>query len=273
MPNFGNKNKKISTITPTEQIIYVNALRLKIVRPNDLVLLVEDMPTLLKHLSSLSKKGYLKRVRNGLYIAVPPEYVDADFEGDKYLLASRAYQGDYVLSHHTALELLGVAQSHMSQVFISIPDSRTSFEFQGNTYVFVYDRRDFGVEKRLRDGITLKVTDKERTFLDCIRRPKYAGGVEEVLKSFIGITSLDFAKMTKYLGNFEENSLYQRTGFVLNLLREELSVPVDVLLMLKGKVGKKRYYLDPHMKPGQGRLDKDFNVIAPANIKEVVRGV
>ena len=268
-----NDNKKIRSITPTEQKVYFNLLKFKVARTSDLLPFVSDNTMLIKVLSSLVKKGFLLRVFKGLYAAVPPEFIEEGFEVDRYLLASKVHTGEYSISHHSALELHGVSQSHFSKVFISIDRSKKKLEFQDVRYQFIYHSKIFGVKKILRGGMQINVTDREKTLLDCIRRPKYSGGLEEMLKSISNFTTVDHSTISDHLARFNERSLYQRTGFILHLLQDELDIPIDLLLELKGYVGKRCYYLDESMKKGQGRLDARWNVIVPHNIGELLKVV
>ena len=83
---------------------------MKVARPGDLSPFVNDYGTLRKVVSNLERKGYLLRVQNGLYVAVPAEFVGSGYEADRYLVASKAYVKEYAISHHSALELFGVAR-------------------------------------------------------------------------------------------------------------------------------------------------------------------
>ena len=56
------------------------------------------------------KAGRLKPVSRGVYAVVPPEASIDQFQPDPILVAV-VVQPDGVLSHHSALELLGVAHS------------------------------------------------------------------------------------------------------------------------------------------------------------------
>ena len=94
-----------------------------------------------------------------------------------------------------------------------------------------------------------------------------------MLRSLGTFHTVDTVVLGVYLGRFGERSLVQRTGVILSLLKEDLRVPDEFLAGLRNAVGKKVYYLTPGMERGVGRLDKEWNVIVPRNIHEVMRGV
>ena len=95
------------------------------------------------------------------------------------------------------------------------------------------------------DEVLVKVTDKERTFLDCLRRLDLCGGLEEYLKSVEGFTLMSAPKLMDYLERFGGQSLYQRTGFILDQLNGQIKVPEDLLEVLRDRVGATPTYLVP----------------------------
>ncbi len=226
-----------------------------------------------KGLVSLVKKGYLLRVVRGLYGAVPFEFAGTDHEIDRYLIASRAGGPKGALGFHSALELHGVANAALNAVYYLTTDRIHPFTFQDVEYRFVNAKEVFGTTHVVRHDIAVSVTDRERTFLDCIRRPRLAGGLEEMLKSLGTFHTVDTKVLGDYLARFGERSLNQRTGVILTYLKEDLRVPDEFLAGLRTSVGRKVYYLIPGMARGVGRLDKEWGVMVPKNIDEVMRGV
>ena len=58
-----------------------------------------------------------------------------------------------------------------------------------------------------RQGVTVRVTAVERTVVDVLHRPEFAGGVEEVLKSLDLVVYLDPAKVADYVELLDNRSL------------------------------------------------------------------
>jgi predicted transcriptional regulator of viral defense system len=261
------------TISPTEQRLYLFALERRVFTTQDAIEAQGNGPATRKRLVHLVRKGYLLRIIRGLYGVVPPEFAGTEHEIDRYLVANRAARSAGALAFHTALELHGVANATLNEVYCITCDRIHPFAFQGVDYRFINASEVFGTSRATRQGITVTVTDRERTFLDCIRRPELAGGLDEMLRSLGTFHTVDTLVLGEYLGRFDERSLVQRTGVVLSLLKEDLRVPAEFLAGLRTGVGRKVYYLTPGMGRGIGRLDKEWNVIVPRNIDEVMRGV
>jgi predicted transcriptional regulator of viral defense system len=260
-------------MSPSEQRLYIFALDNRVITTRDAIDAMGNGPATRKRLVYLAKKGYLVRVMRGLYGAVPPESIGSEYEIDRYLIANRASRSSGALAFHSALELHGVANSILNEIYCIMCGRIRPFTFQGVDYHFINASEVFGTSQVVRQGISVKVTNRERTFLDCIRRPELAGGLDELLRSLGTFHTIDPLTLGEYLGRFDERSLVQRTGVILSLLKEDLRIPEEFLAGLRTGVSRNVYYLTPGMVRGVGRLDKDWNVIVPRNIDEVMRGV
>jgi predicted transcriptional regulator of viral defense system len=263
-------NRKIpEALTPNEQAVYLEVMKKKICSLEDINEVTGNYQTSRAVMSRLSGKGYVMRVHRGYYAGVPPESVGMNYEVDRYILAHKVGNHGGALAYHTALELHGVAHSYFNTVYCLRPKSLRGFDFQGIEYRYIETKKLFGVFHLMREGIRIPVTDRERTFLDCIRRPDYCGGLEEVLKSLSTFHTIDVKAIDGYLGEFHEQSLMQKTGFVLTILKDELKVSEDYLDELRNRVREKIYYLAPRPKTGAGRLIGEWNLIVPRNLSEV----
>jgi predicted transcriptional regulator of viral defense system len=59
----------------------------------------------------------------------------------------------------------------------------------------------------------VRVTDEERTVIDCIDRIDRAGGLEELLHAIAAMTYLNENKLLNYLEIYDKQFLYQKTVF------------------------------------------------------------
>lgn len=216
------------------------------------------------------EKKYVKRIKSALYAVVPyevaPDTKDK-FQPEPKLIATK-FVTPYFLSHHSALELHGIANSVFFNIYISSTKQFKKLSYQDYVYIPITTKHIFGVQELNYYGIKVKVTDLERTFLDCARQLKYAGGIEEFIKSLMSATHFNHEKLWLYLKKFDEKSLYAKAGYFLELLKEELGVPEKVIKKLRKKRGKKVYYLE---KKGKQKYVKKWNLMVPANIKELMK--
>lgn len=260
------KVKEIPALSPTEQMVYSLSFSKRVVNTEDVKEILGDYHKSVDYITNLRQKGYFQKIRKGLYVTAPPNLVGKEVKPDKFLVGSKVRR-DYYFSYHSALELHGLAQSTYNTVLITIKDHVSPFSYQSINYKFVTTKYFFGLEEINYSGVKIKVSDREKTFLDCVRRIKYAGGLEELMKSLNTVPSLNWYKFIRYLEKFNEKCLYQKSGFILEKL--DLRIPDKVLDKLKNKVGKKTYYMD---KEKSSSFVKKWNLMVPDSFEELTRG-
>ncbi|MGM0406321.1 MAG: type IV toxin-antitoxin system AbiEi family antitoxin domain-containing protein [Thermoplasmatota archaeon] len=258
---MSNKNKNsvnVPSLSPTEQKIYSELYSERVITTDDVKGIIGQKAP--DYITNLRGKGYIKKIRKGLYAIAPPDMIGEDIKPDKFLIANKV-KDEYYISHHSALEIHGLAQTIHNRVYITSTTPSRSFRYEDIEYKFITTKHFFGFEEKNRLNSTLTVSDREKTILDCIRNIKYAGGLEELIKSLEGVPSLDRDKMTDYLDRIEENSLYQKTGFLL----DELNIQVPIEDELLSKVGKRTYYIDESK---DSYYVSKWNLMVPKRFKE-----
>lgn len=263
-----NDVKKTSSLSPTEQRIYSELYSERVVTTKDVRETLEEEKMATEYITNLRKKGFFKRIRKGLYAIAPPDMVNQDeIKPDKFLVANKI-KDEYYLSHHSALEFHGLAQSIHNRVYITSKTSGRSFTYSGIEYKMITTKHFFGVEKTYHLNSIITVSDREKTILDCIRNPKYAGGWEELVKSLEKIPSIDKETLWIYLQRIDEKSLYQKTGFVLENI--DLKNFEEISDKLLSEVGKRTYYID---KEKDSQYVKRWNLMVPKRFKEWIKSV
>lgn len=160
-------------------------------RVRDLPKELRARPYLTQELAQLESRGRLRRIRRGVYVVVPPAEVGtSSFTPDPFIVAS-VLTRPYAVSFHSALALRGLAESFFHRVYVQSPKRFNRFSSDGIEYVWVSAKSLFGVETHYRATLPVQVTDTERTLLDCLRFPKYAGGLDELFRSLEGIEKYD----------------------------------------------------------------------------------
>lgn len=221
--------------------------------------------TLIKyHLS----RGNLRLVERGVYAVVPPGVDAKQFGPDRFLVAA-ALRPDAVLAYHSALELLGVAHSTFRDVFFLTSRRRKDLRLSGGRIrALLHPKRlrerraeDYGVEVRERAGVKLHVTGPERTLVDCLVTPRYAGGLEEALQSLRGIAAFDLDRLAGYLDLLGTRRAFAVVGAYLEQEAARLFVPPAYLDRLAKQVPRSPGYL-ARTSTG-GRFLRRWNLIVP----------
>ena len=142
------------------------------------------------------------------------------------------------LSHHSALEFHGLGHQIFNVVMVSDNAAFRSFSFDDCDYQSYITKIGMNGVICSRANPNVKVTDLERTFVDCIDRVGRAGGAEELFHCFEGIYELDMKKIKIYLELYNKAHLYQKVGYVLEGLKNQINVQDDIIELCreKGKV-------------------------------------
>ncbi|MFW6135103.1 MAG: type IV toxin-antitoxin system AbiEi family antitoxin domain-containing protein [Elusimicrobiota bacterium] len=216
--------------------------------------------------------GKVKSIRRGLYAVVPPGSNPEKYKPDEILIASRL-SDDAVLAFHTALDVMGYSHSVLYRYYFYTKKRKRSTKLNNREYISVqYPKRrnkilpDIGVTQKSYHGLNVRLTDRERTFIDCINRPEYCGGIEETCRSLEKYPYLDFDKLFSYMKVLGSRVSYARVGYFLDQNREKFFVEEEILKKMEEKIPASVVYFDPKRK--QGNLIKRWNLIVPEDVIE-----
>lgn len=229
-----------------------------------------------EYIKKLKGSGKLLHPRRGLYVAVPPQNIyENSFQPDRYLMASKIRE-PYYLGFHTALEIHGVAYSSYDEVYIVVPPEKrfTPFEFKQVSYSPAFDSSNrTGIKKMTHKGQELVVSSPSRTFLDCIDRPRYAGGWEECLKSLESLGGVKSKDIKNILDERQKDMLYRKTGFILSLFDENPyyeGILSQIKPYLKENIGDYPMYLN---KSSKNEFDEEWNLYVPSGFEDILKGI
>ncbi len=229
-----------------------------------------------KYVDRLVRSGRLRRIRKGLYVVLSPAEESGGHAVDKLLIASKI-RDDYYLGFHTALEYYGCANSLFNEAYVCVKarDRFDSFRYGRFSFrpVFVGDTA-FEVEEKSYRGSLVRVSSRERTFVECVDRVRYAGGWEECLKSLEGLGGLDVDKLPYLLSTYGNVTLAKKVGYILELLREYSPfyehVTEELLRDIERQAsGPPRYLVNRE----KGFLNRRWNLYVPEGFEEKLRGI
>ena len=229
-----------------------------------------------KYVDRLIKMGKLKPIRKELYAVISPLEKPEKHEIDKLLIASKIRQNHY-LGFHTALEYYGCANALLNEAYICVQakDRFNPFHYKRFNFkpVFVKDITLEIVEKPYHQTL-LKVSSKERTFIECIDRIRYAGGWEESIKSLEGLSGLDFEKLLNLTLKHGKTSLQRRIGYVLELLKGTSPFYEHLNEKLLNRIAEQTKGPPQYLIHGKkGSLNKRWSLYIPEDLEEELRGI
>ena len=188
---------------------YKKILNLGCFTRNELANLVGNEKTADSIIYQQQRAGNLLKVRRNLYVALDPSTNEPLW--NSYEISSKI-NGNCWVSHHSALELHGLANQVFNDIYVSSQKRFSKFIYDNKEYQFVYSKFDDGVVHMGNN----RVSNLERTMLDCINDIDKSGGLEELMKSFDLISYCETTKLLKYLNSFNSKFLWQKCGYLLS---------------------------------------------------------
>lgn len=218
--------------------------------------------------------GRLKLVTRGIYAVVPPGLAAEGFSPDPMLVAA-AVRPRGVFSHHSALELLGVAHSAWQQCTMYVERRRRPLVINGVNIRFLSlpipmrtaSRDQFGTRKVERREKLLRTTGPERTLVEGFRRPSLAGGLEELVLSAGGFPTLDLDLLEEILRRYNIANLWAATGWFLERNQRVFHVPDEFLQRVRRRCPRSPQYLERGRRGGA--LAPGWNLILPQTLSSM----
>ena len=166
---------------------------------------------------SLRRKGWLERASWGKYLLIPPEQgPDALGESNLLALASRIVE-PYYIGYSTAAAHYGFTTQHRNLIWLVTPTHVRDRKIGGGQVKIVNPapHKFFGFGPIDILSYRVILSDREKTAIDCIDRPKLAGGAGEAAHILATASrQFDWAKAATYLERMSSTALVRRFGWV-----------------------------------------------------------
>jgi predicted transcriptional regulator of viral defense system len=204
----------------------------------------------------LVNRGVATRLKPGLFILVPYELGSGyEYAGEPLIVAREIMGGkSYYISHGTAMEIYGMTTQSQLVIYITTLDSHRPISILGTEYRFICSQKklffgldDYWITKQQK----VKVSNLERTIIDCLKHPQYSGGLTEIAKGlWMRQHDISVARLVEYAVNVHVGAVMRRLGFLLELY--DIGTSKD-LELLQGHLTETYTLLDPLL-PSEGKF-------------------
>lgn len=239
---------------------YKDLLMMGVFTLRDVTALVGGNPSTAKSiLGKYSHAGYVVSIKKNLYAAV-----DLRTGGPSvsvWRVASAITPTSYV-SYTSSMSYHGLSNQVSNEIHVSSETQFKTFDFDGTTYHFVASRYLDGVVTEY--GV--RVTDRERTLVDCIDSFDRIGGLEELMSSIEMMSYLSEEKMIKYLELYGKAVLWQKTGFILERYKGALKLSDAFIEACRSRKANSRRYLTELVPKAQQSFVKAWGLMAPRDM-------
>lgn len=187
------------------------------------------------YLESLANNELIIRVERGKYCR--------SFLRDKYVIGSNLIQGG-VISYYSALQYYGLAPNESKDVYISSDHQKTNkslFEFNFN-FVKIRPHKYFGFVEESNMNGRFRITDPEKTILDCFDQPNYSSSYDELVQIFTN-QKFEQTKLLEYGQRMNNLSVLKRMAFLCE--KHDLQGYGKFRKFISGIVNEKYTLLDP----------------------------
>ena len=232
--------------------------------------LLLSIPRTHRLLAYLADRGWLLRLRRGLYSVVPLEAAHArEWVEDPWVVASKLYGADCYIGGWSACEHWDLTEQIFREtVVITSRRLRSAMdEVQGFSFRVKRAKPDmmFGVRAVWRGRTRVNVSDPSRTMADVLSDPSLGGGIRhvgDVLATYFESEHVDEDLLVGYVDRLGNRTAFKRLGFLAETL--DVGSPAFVQSCQDG-MSSGTSLLDPSL-PAEGRYLRRWNLRVNANV-------
>jgi predicted transcriptional regulator of viral defense system len=163
-------------------------------------------------LEQLVKRGLLSRIEKGKYCKHTFRNV--------YVISNILVE-DGVIAYWSALNLHGLTEQIPNTIFVQTAKPKVDKKVFGINYKFIHvkSKKMIGIVRQGRGNNQFRITDKEKTIVDCFDLQKYSGGFLELIRAFAMI-DLDVERLIEYSEASNNLSAIKRIAFLGTFLKK-----------------------------------------------------
>lgn len=200
------------------------------------IALPDSKPNAVKELlSDMTKRGLLMRIKEGIYYIIPFEADPVLFMPDWHVIAAYLVNdAKHYIGYYSALQIhnLITQPSLKEQIVVSKQIRPSEISIKNVPFQFIYhnDTHFFGAKKIWIDAYNrVLCSDLEKTIIDCLFKPDYAGGITEVAKAIhMAKDRINYERLLDYAKQFNSQSVIKRLGFLLEVLEIETGIIAEL---------------------------------------------
>lgn len=200
-------------------------------------------------IENLAHKNILSRIERG-------KYCRSNFRDEKVIGCFLVPDGG--IAYWSALNIHGLTEQFPNTVFLQTAKKKNDKSVFGVSYQFVKvnPRKMVGIQKEGFGNHKYRITDKEKTIVDCFDLPQYSGGYPELIRAF-DEADLDQEKMIEYCKSIKNISVTKRIAFLAEILEKK---KFSRFLKYAEKAVNPRYVLMDPFGPEDGAFNNKWKL-------------
>jgi predicted transcriptional regulator of viral defense system len=254
--NISSKTSKLLYYFNQEDIVCFNIEHATRVLPESSKSAVEEL------LRDMTRRGFLMPIKQGLYYIIPYEQNAESFMPDWHLISEHLVRNaEHYIGYYSALQIhnLITQPSLKEQIVVSRQIRPSTIEIKGVLFQFIYhnEKHFFGNKKTWIDKYhKVQCSDLEKTIVDCLYKPDYAGGIVEIARAiYESRNKINYFKLLEYIEKFKSQAVIKRLGFLI----ETLEIETEIINILQHKKTPSYVLLDTEL-PKSGKLINRWSI-------------
>jgi predicted transcriptional regulator of viral defense system len=220
--------------------------------------------------SYLASKGWLSRIRRGLFTVVPLDAdVPEDWRADPWLVAEQVFAPCYI-GGWSACEHWSLTEQLFRSILVvtAAPQRRADVTVQGTEFRVVTRKPEalFGTRKVWRGRDRVDVSDPTRTIVDILDDPSVGGGIRnvaDVLDTYFASEHRNDDLLVEYGDRLGNRTVFKRLGHLLETFGIGAPELIEACLERRSAGLSK---LDPSIRSA-GRITKRWGLRVNARVQ------
>ena len=223
------------------------------------------------YLAYFARRGWLARIKPGLYISVPLGTVNPqEYKENPWIVADRVFSPCYI-GGWSAAEHWALTDQIFSSIFVFTARMfrKKDVNIQGTDFVLkLVRKKKAGHTKGVWiENIKVQVSDPTQTVVDVLDDPMTGGGIRhvaEIVTNYFNSEHRNDSDILKYISETNNRTIYKRLGYVL----ETLNIPASsVIETCRENISAGYSVLDPAIN-SKGTFNRRWNLRINANIEK-----
>ena len=216
-----------------------------------------------------ASRGWLSRIRRGLYITVPLGARNpSSRKEDPWIVAAKLFDMAYI-GGWSACEHWGLTDQIFSDVVVFTTRRVRTRKQRVQDTVFILrlvpEERIWGTTPVWRKQSKILISDPSRTLVDILNEPRIGGGIRhvtEILENYFAGEHRADALLLDYVSRLGNRAIFKRLGFLLEMLDIDAR---DILKYCRTRISAGYSKLDPSV-TSQGRFLRRWNLEVNVNM-------
>lgn len=222
------------------------------------------------YLAYFARRGWLSRVKRGLYIAVPLGIDNPqEYKENPWIIANRIFAPCYI-GGWSAAEHWDITDQIFNSIYVFTfrMFRNKNINIQGTDFVLKLVRKKKIVHAKgvWIENVKIQVSDPTQTVVDILDDPTVGGGIRhtvDIVENYFNSEHRDDAALLKYIRDNKNRTIYKRLGYILEILN--IQNPETIKECHKN-ISAGYSVLDPTIK-NKGTFNRRWNLRVNAGIE------